>query len=1102
MSDIQLSATKRSILMKSSDLKHPLNFPTNYQSTTKYSLLTFVPFSLFFQFKRIANIYFLITAVLQSISQISPLSPFSAVAPLIFVLSVSIAREGIEDYLRYRSDRQINLHIVEIYEDGEFTKTTSKDIKVGNIVKIHKDNIFPCDLLMLSNSSSNSLAYIETANIDGEKNLKTRSALNKTQSISLVQIVSDLTEIECDLPNANIYSFNGNLIFGGENVFIGKNNLLLAGAVLRNTAWVVGVAVYTGPETKIRMNMIGRRVKQSTIEKKVNTYILYILALQFCLCLIPSILAYYWIGSQKQDKEFSIGEQGLQAFLLYFTYFLLLNTMLPISLIISLEILKIIQGYFMHKNQRLYSYLRDQPCKVSSFSLNEELGMVQEIFTDKTGTLTCNKMMFRICAIGEKVYGDNAMTIINSTIQSVITQNDRNQLIFTSKELQEDFSSSNSSLVAFKIGKIRYQRELIKDFFICMALCHECLVETNGEEVKYIGQSPDEAALLDAAMRVGVKFIKKTEDLITLQVTQDNKVREEQFELISVFEFNSERKRNSVVVKKLQDSTYWVFVKGADNEVCKLLADPYNQNCLKIEKELKSFSEKGLRTLMLAYRELDFEEFTYFKSNFDQACKEIQDRENHLFRVASIIENNLELLGCTGVEDCLQEDVPETIQDFLSAKIKIYMLTGDKLETAENIARTCSLINENTQLFKLDHKDSGILESSISEYLDIIEHIDNDFSLIVEGDTFKLIMTQIGKSEIEGFWTLCDSCKSVIFCRMTPGQKKDIVKAVKTRTGRVCLTVGDGANDVPMILEGDVGVGIFGEEGMQAVQASDYAVGEFRLLWELLFVHGRYNYLRQSEMILYFIYKNLVFTIPQFWFAFYCGFSGQTVYDDWYITVYNMILTALPLMIKGVLEKDIIISERFDGEVIDSQINNVIKRNVPKLYELGRLNQYFKTFDFCKWVLTGIFHSVIVFFLPLYVCSKNVTGHRGQQTDYVFFSTTSFTCIILVVTLKLSITTRFWTWYHMVGLTIFSLFLYVSFILVYDILTPSIFAGSIYYVLSSGEFYLIIFSCICLILTTDTAVNIYYKLLYPETTTKLLNRFKYSSVNLESNATE
>jgi len=200
MSDNHLSPTKRTIYLTSSDPSNSLNFPSNYQSTTKYSLFTFVPFSLFFQFKRIANIYFLITAVLQSISQISPLSPFSAVAPLIFVLSVSIIREGVEDYLRYRSDRQINAHLVDIHKDGEFTKNSSKDIKVGDIVKIHKDNLFPCDLLMLSNSAHNSLAYIETASIDGEKNLKTRSALNKTQGISPIDIMTALTEIECDLP--------------------------------------------------------------------------------------------------------------------------------------------------------------------------------------------------------------------------------------------------------------------------------------------------------------------------------------------------------------------------------------------------------------------------------------------------------------------------------------------------------------------------------------------------------------------------------------------------------------------------------------------------------------------------------------------------------------------------------------------------------------------------------------------------------------------------------------------------------------------------------------------------------------------------------------
>lgn len=1017
---------------------------------------------------------------------------------------VSMIREGIEDYLRYRSDKEANSYKVEIFKDGTFTKKPSKDIKVGSIVKVPQDHMFPCDLLMLTNSSNNTLAYIETASIDGEKNLKIRSSINKTQGISPLELSTGLNEIECDLPNANIYNFNGNIVYRDETVFIGKNNLLLAGAVLRNTAWVVGVAVYTGPETKIRMNMIGRRIKLSTIEKKVNKFILFILALQFCLCVVASVLGYFWMDEQKQDKEFNVRSPAVQGVLLYFTYFLLLNTMLPISLIISLEILKVLQGYFMHKNLRLFSYLRDQPCKVTSFSLNEELGMIQEIFTDKTGTLTCNKMVFRICAIGEKVYGDNMLTIINSTIQSVLTQNERNPLIFTSKELLEDFSGTNLTTLPYKIGKIEYQRDLVKEFLLCMALCHECLVETTGDEVKYIGQSPDESTLLDTAMRMGIKFAQKFQNTITIQVTQDNKTREEFFELISVFEFNSERKRNSVVVKKIADGTFWIYAKGADSEIHKLLASPYGQNFEKIEKEVKSFSEKGLRTLLLACREIDFEEFTYFKSKYDEACAEIHDRESHLYRVAGLVENNLELLGCTGVEDCLQEDVPETIQDFLKAGLKIYMLTGDKLETAENIARTCLLVNDSTQVLKLDQIELQRLEGCIEEFLGVVENIDADFSLIVQGDIFKMLMHDIGteSNAIENFWSLCSKCKSIIFCRMTPGQKKEVVKAAKARTNCVTLAVGDGANDVPMILEADIGIGIFGEEGMQAVQASDYAVGEFRLLWELLFVHGRYNYLRQSEMILYFIYKNLVFTIPQFLFGFYCGYSGQTVYDDWYITIYNMILTALPLMIKGVLEKDIKIPERYDGEIMDSQINCIIKKNVPKLYALGKHNECFQYSAFIKWLFTGILHSLIVFFLPLYACNKTLTSHKGYQTDFVYFSITSFTCIILVVSIKFALTTRYWTFYHMAGLIIFSLFLYFAFILAYDKLTPSIFGGSIYVLISSAGFYLIIYSCICLILATDTAIDMLFKILYPEQAVRLLNRFKNTSVHLESNATE
>lgn len=1071
-------------------------FPSNYLSTTKYNLITFLPFSLFIQFRRVANIYFLVTAILQSISFISPLHPFSAIAPLVFVLSVSMIREGIEDYLRYRSDKETNSAQTLIYKNGKFTTARCQDIEVGHIVLVNKDQAFPCDLIMLSNSNENQIAYIETSTIDGEKNLKTKLALDATfKDFYPDNVIRMFSIVECDIPNAKIYQFVGTIEYGDKKLSLDKNNLLLAGAILRNTTWVVGIATYTGNQTKLRMNMMKRVVKQSKIEKIVNKYIIYIITCQFLACVLCAILYGFWADRYYNDTGYLDKmhySSFLEGFLTYFTYFLLLNTMLPISLIISLEILKLAQGYFMQKDINLYSYLRDRPSKVWSFSLNEELGMVEHIFTDKTGTLTCNKMKFKYCSVGDKVYGDNPNQSLSLTNSLTIGQDLKQDSLYN--DLKSDFSSNFQRPLTTKLPNIFTQKDIIEYFLKCMALCHECLIEEKDDETVYIGQSPDEITLVDAAKKIGVKYNKCIGGIIDLEITQGDEVFIAQYEKICIFEFDSYRKRNSIIVKDLSTQKYYMFIKGADDAIIERSSKSSSVHLEKYTKDLLFFSEKGLRTLMLGYKEIESEDFHNFQIKLDEASTSIDSREEKLKHLANTIENNITVLGCTAVEDSLQDDVPQTIQDIRDAGINIWMLTGDKLETAINIGKTCSLLTEGMIIEKCSANDFSstlnILKSAYEKIDAGIEAFDGGF--IIEGTALEFVLSsQVGfemrRNEIiDVFIKLTSICKTVICCRVTPGQKKDVVKLIKDYHNVVTLAIGDGANDVSMILEAQVGIGLYGEEGMQAVQASDYAIGEFKFLWELLFLHGRFNYIRQSETILYFIYKNLVFTLPQLYFAFFCAYSGQTVYDDWYITTYNMILTALPLMVKGIFEKDLKVPTR--NQVVESGSDALrrIRKQVPKVYETSRKNKIFTGFNFVLWGFYGIFHSALIFFIPLFAAQRSIMNKSGWNSDFTFFSITSFTCIIFVVNLKLSLTTRLWNIYHAISMILLSIMLYFGFIFIYDVIASTIFASSILVVMRSFYFYICILVTVSWVLVFDGAMLMLQKILVPKKSEMLL----------------
>jgi phospholipid-transporting ATPase len=1031
----------------------------------------------------VANIYFLAVAILQSIPMISPLQPFSAVAPFVLVIAVSMIREAIEDYRRYKSDRETNSMPCFKYLKG-FESVPSYQIEVGDVVMVKKDQPFPCDLIMLSSSEDSGMCFIETSSLDGEKNLKPRVSFNGTSSeLNEKTLIRLFNLIEAELPNSRLYQFSAAIDFKGEKCPLDKSNLLLSGAVLRNTMWVIGAAVYTGEETKLRMNLMKRSFKQSSIERKVNKFIIFIILLQILFCLIPAVLGILNSHKWKSHSYLDIDpDKYFNGFLLFFTYFLLLNTMLPISLIISLEIAKMIQGFFMEKSTTLYSGVKKQNCKVFSSSLNEELGMVKHIFTDKTGTLTCNRMKFRFCTIGKKLYGSSP-----EKLGPGVTYDGP-------KELQDDlFGPLKEDFDPFRMNveklilEVKDHKQLADQFMKCLCICHECLVDR--ETGKYIGPSPDEIALLETCKKIGFTFHSLSDKKINLKILPfGSKLLQisETFEHICTLEFNSDRKRNSVIVKDPSTGFIFLYTKGADNMILKRLSSHNPKSTTeKILADLLTFSQKGFRTLLLAFRIVGPKEFSEWKAKYDLAVNSILNRDEEIAKLAEEIENELILLGCTAVEDSLQDQVNETIQEILAAGIHVWMLTGDKLETAVNISKTCGLVGENSVVCKLKNPKAEKCFEKLEKFLEKIGESHCDAFLVIEGESLEVVFEK-GSGCIEMFFKASQLCKTVVCCRVSPGQKKRVVQVMKERYQTINLAIGDGANDVSMILEANIGIGIFGEEGMQAVQASDFAIGEFRLLWSLMLQHGRVNYLRQSEMILYFFYKNMVFTLPQLFFAFLCFYSGQTIYDDWYITLYNMVFTALPLMMKAVLERD---TRYFVNKIEGFDEKDL----VAQAYSLGKENKIFTSGTFSLWILKGFFHAVLVFFIPFSALGSHVIQSDGRTSDFWVSSITSFTAVIFIVTVNLCVTVRFWTVWHGTSIVLLSLGLYFGFILLYDRLPVSS-GGVIKNLTASPLPFLVILVCICLSFCVDVAIFLVQKVVFPNASDQLLSRKNYQKL--------
>ena len=413
----------------------------NLITTTKYNFITFIPKSLLIQFFRLSNIYFLFTAIIQSIPLISPLTSLTAIIPLIFVLGVSMIREGFEDLVRNNYDNLSNEEEVIVLRNNRFIKSMSKTLQCGEVILVYENKSIPADMIIIDSGFEEGTCYVETSSLDGEKTLKLKVANKYTQGF----ISNEIKEnkgiekfiqpgqfnfngfIKINMPNIDLNYVNGTIHTKfikknkkiEEDINVSTNEFLLKGSILKNTNWIIGIVVYTGMSNKIILNSRKPRLKMSKVEKSLNYYLLFIFLFQILCCVECSLIHHIQYSKHKKFyNNFILIPNSIQtdSFVIFFTYFLLLNTMIPISLIVSTEIIKMIQGIFIGWDILLYSKWRHCFCSVKSVSIIEELGNVNFIFSDKTGTLTKNQLQFKYCIIDDKYYEFHKSTgvIINN----------------------------------------------------------------------------------------------------------------------------------------------------------------------------------------------------------------------------------------------------------------------------------------------------------------------------------------------------------------------------------------------------------------------------------------------------------------------------------------------------------------------------------------------------------------------------------------------------------------------------------------------------------------------------------------------------------------
>ncbi|XP_064637910.1 phospholipid-transporting ATPase VD-like [Lineus longissimus] len=1058
---------------------HPNHkYSTNRIKTTKYTILSFIPLNLLEQLQRIANIYFIFIAVINFLPLINAFAKEVAVIPVLFVLGITAGKDIFEDHRRYKADKKVNNSLSRKYSRPTDKYETCKwqDICAGDIVHLSCDEVIPADILLLHSSDENGLCFIETSNLDGESNLKQRQVVRGFHEQSSFHPMDFKCDVECDIPNTELYRFNGSLIHpDGSKTGISKDNVLLRGCTLRNTDYVEGIVVYAGHETKALLNNGGPRHKRSKLERQINKDVIWCVVLLAIMCFAGGIGHGLWFGSYSNPQDVSFLSlytedqlnAGYQGFLVFWTHLIVLQVMIPLPMYVTIEIVKLGQTFLINQDIELFHEPTNKRVECRALNITEDLGQIQYIFSDKTGTLTENRMVFRCCSIGGKDYShftandelleEQCINDLGSRMQNLDPEGkdkaeeehveDEDEFIIDG-ELQQEVT--NMSICTIDSTTRNLDTSRIQDFFLSMAVCNTVVVssqphrdksaaaKSNGrnrneiipngniqedkkdidekgdhissemDEAGFIGygpnsvsededddmeeihicyeaESPDELALVKAAYRYGCRLIRRTQDTVQIWLPAEGYVT---FRVLHILTFDTTRKRMSVIIQYPNTNQIVLLCKGADSSILNNLESreddfEWEQMVQSTKDHINHYAKNGLRTLCMAKKNLSRAEYEKWYNLMHEAECAIENKDDLMTKAYNEIENDLTLIGATGIEDNLQEGVPETIDALRKAGINVWVLTGDKQETALNIAYSCKLMAAHQSVIILNATGKEQTEKLIRDNLRIVTRthqpgpnieirqrhrrpaIKRDYALVIDGVTLSFALE---KSIEKEFLSLAEQCTSVLCCRATPLQKASVVELVKVNLHMTTLAIGDGANDVNMIQKADIGVGISGQEGMQAVMASDFAIARFHHLERLLLVHGHWCYDRLARMCLYMFYKSSAFVFVLFWYNLYCGFSSSLAVDQFYTIFHNLVFTSLPPVIFGLFEKDC------DDKVLLAK---------PHLYRAGQNCKSYLPWSFWVNIIDALWQSLTMFYVCYLMYSNTSVGMAEFGTTMI-----------------------------------------------------------------------------------------------------------------------
>ncbi|KAF2722135.1 putative phospholipid-translocating P-type ATPase [Polychaeton citri CBS 116435] len=1044
-------------------------FPPNTVSNAKYTSYSFLPRTLYNEFSFFFNMYFLLVALSQIIPalRIGYLSTY--VAPLVFVLSITLGKEAYDDIQRRRRDKEANSEAYKVLVFDESTGGSiatsritrsstrlqqredeeaqlgvqssqileivrpSKDLRVGDVIVLNKDQRIPADVVVLksfaaessqgaeaarapepnlleqvedgrpldnettsSDPSGGGEAFIRTDQLDGETDWKLRLASPLAQTLAPSEYVR--LRITAGKPDKKVNDFVGTLEFvphrsrydsaeergesSAKSMPLGIDNTAWANTVLASSTTVHAVIVYTGPQTRAALSTSPSRSKTGLLEYEINS-------LTKILCLLTAALSFLLVALENFEPSGSTQVDGKPRkwYVAVMRFLILFSTIVPISLRVNLDMGKSVFAWLIHRDEGIPGTV------VRTSTIPEDLGRIEYLLSDKTGTLTRNEMELKKIHVGTVSYAGEAMEEVTSFVsQSFLKSEAGSDRLFTPSE---GFAALGSTT--------RTRREIglrVRDLVLALALCHNVTPTTDeGEDgqpsTAYQASSPDEIAIVQWTERVGLRLAQRDRTSISLQFAQDDRLAVK-VDILNVFPFTSDSKRMGIIVRFRKareaspgDDEIVFYQKGADTVMSSIVA----ANDW-LDEETANMAREGLRTLVIGRKNLSEQQYQAFSAAYSEASLSLQNRDRAVSEVIKHhLEHNLDLLGVTGVEDKLQPNVKPSLELLRNAGIKIWMLTGDKVETARCVAVSSKLVSRGQYI----HTIAGLKRKEAALDALSILHSQPNAALLIDGQSLSLYL----QHHRDAFINLAIRLPAVIACRCSPTQKADVAYLIRHFTKKRVACIGDGGNDVSMIQAADVGVGIVGKEGKQASLAADFSITQFAHLTKLLVWHGRNSYKRSAKLAQFVIHRGLIISVCQTVFSIAAHFEPVALYRDWLLVGYATVYTMAPVF----------------SLVLDRDVDEGLANLYPELYKEVTSGKSLSYRTFFIWVAISVYQGLIIqggaeLLVPSYNSNKAFDADPDAATNSPGFKKmvlVSYT--VLVVNELIMVAAEIVTWH-------------------------------------------------------------------------------------------